>query len=99
VALMNLLPLISIVFIFDNKKHFIWDTVEEAKETIREHIEVVRAYVDYWGTTEPERTPRLNRITKNLNVLESLLKLLVTHIYSFMDLGDQDAQCIGALNA
>lgn len=74
VALMDLLPLINIVFIFDNKKHFIWDTVEEAKETIREHIEVLRAYVDYWGTTEPERAPRLNRITKNLNVLESLLK-------------------------
>jgi hypothetical protein len=71
---MNLLPLINIVFIFDNKKHFIWDTVEEAKETMREHIEVLRAYVDYWGTTEPERAPRLNRITKNLNVLESLLK-------------------------
>ena len=74
VALMNLLPLINFVFIFDNKKHFIWDTVEEAKKAIGEHIEVLRAYVDYWGTTEPERAPRLNRITKNLNVLQSLLK-------------------------
>ncbi len=43
VALMNLLPLINVVFIFDNKKHFIWDNVEEAKVTMQEHVKVLRA--------------------------------------------------------
>jgi len=73
VRLMNLLPLINIVFIFENKKHFIWDTIAEAKEEIGNHVEVLHTYIDYWRTTEPATIQRLNKITKNLRVLESLL--------------------------
>lgn len=73
-ALMNLLPLINIVFIFENKKHFIWDTLAEAKVAILDHVQVLHAYIDYWRTTEPTSTPRLNKITKNLGILESLLE-------------------------
>lgn len=71
---MNLLPLINIVFIFENKKHFIWDTLDEAKGAIRDHVEVLHAYIDYWRITEPAAIPRLNKITKNLKILEDLLK-------------------------
>ena len=74
VALMNLLPLINIVFIFENKKHFIWDTTADAKVAILDHVQVLRAYVDYWRTTEPASAPRLNKITTNLGVLENLLE-------------------------
>jgi len=74
VTLMNLLPLINIVFIFENKKHFIWDTVLEAKEAIRDYVEVLRVYIDHWRTTEPATIPRLNKITKNLMIVEGLLE-------------------------
>lgn len=74
VSLINLLPLINIVFIFDNNKYFIWDTISEAKEAILDHIEVLRAYIEYWRTTEPATISRLNRITKNLRSLECLLE-------------------------
>ncbi len=74
VSLIDLLSLINIVFIFENNKHFIWDNVAEAKNAIIEDIEVLRCYVQYWRDTEPATSPRLNKITKNLNVLEDLLK-------------------------
>lgn len=74
VTLINLLPLINIVFVFENKKHFIWDTISEAKAEILDHVKVLHAYIDYWQTTEPVTIPRLNKITKNLRSLESLLK-------------------------
>lgn len=73
VSLINLLPLINIVFIFENKKHFIWDTIAEAKEAILDYIKVLHAYIDYWRTTESATVPRLNKITKNLGLLENLL--------------------------
>jgi hypothetical protein len=73
VSLINLLPLINIVFIFENKKHFIWDTIAEAKEAILDYIKVLHAYIDYLRTTEPATIPRLNKITKNLRLLENLL--------------------------
>jgi len=73
VSLINLLPLINIVFIFENKKHLIWDTIAEAKEAILDYIKVLHAYIDYWRTTEPTTIPRLNKITKNLRLLENLL--------------------------
>lgn len=73
VSLINLLPLINIVFIFENKKHFIWDTIAEAKEAILDYIKVLHAYIDYWRTTESATVPRLSKITKNLGLLENLL--------------------------
>ncbi|NUO10406.1 MAG: hypothetical protein HUU08_17405 [Candidatus Brocadia sp.] len=73
VTLINMLPLINFVFIFENNKHFIWDTVAKAKETVLDHIEILRAYIDYWQTNEPATIPRLNHIAKNLRQLESLL--------------------------
>jgi hypothetical protein len=74
VRLINLLPLINIVFLFENKKHFIWDTTAEATAAMLDHVEILRAYVEYWRTNEPASRPRLKRITRNLDDLESLLK-------------------------
>ncbi len=74
VALVNLLPLINVVFVFENGKHFIWDTLPEAKGAILDHVEVLKAYVDYWRTTEPVSVSRLDRIEKNLHILERLLE-------------------------
>lgn len=74
VELINLLPLINIVFIFDNKKHFIW------------------------RRTEPERTLRLNKITKNLHVLDGLLeKGKKLRIVSAMFLVSQLGGYVGSL--
>ena len=55
VSLINLLPLINIVFIFENNKHFIWDTTGEAKAAIVDQIEVLYAYIDHWRTTNLPR--------------------------------------------
>jgi hypothetical protein len=74
VALINMLPAISFVFIFDNARHFIWETVAEAKETILEHIAILYAYIEHWRKTEPAKVRRLDKLSKNLKSLERLLE-------------------------
>jgi hypothetical protein len=73
IKVLNLLPLIHIVFIFENDKYFIWDTLEEAEVMVREHIWKLHSYIAYWRDNEPARITRLEHITKNLHALEMLL--------------------------
>ncbi len=39
INLINLIPLINVVFIFEKKKYFIWDTHEELCQSLFEYIE------------------------------------------------------------
>lgn len=74
IELINSLPIINIQFIFEQKRYFIWDSGDDVQSSMLEYIQILAIYVDYWRSSEPERSTRLNKISKNLRCLENLLK-------------------------
>jgi len=74
VELINSLPIINIQFIFEQKRYFIWDSGDDVRLSMLEYIQILAIYVDYWRSSEPGRSARLNKISKNLRCLENLLK-------------------------
>ena len=74
IEIINSLPIMNVVFSFEQKKYFLWDSNDEFKQEIFDYLERLKAYVSYWNRTEPERKKKLAHISKNINCLESLLR-------------------------
>lgn len=73
-GIINSPQILNIVFTFEQKNFFIWDSNEEFKQSMFEYLEILKAYVSYWNETEPERKKRLVQISKNIKCLEDLLR-------------------------
>lgn len=73
IEIINSLPLLNIVFVFEQRKYLIWDSETDLEESILEYIEILKAYAKRWHNTEPERRTRICTVDKNLRCLERLV--------------------------
>lgn len=74
IEIINSLPILNVIFSFEQKKYFIWDSSDEFEHAMFEYLEILKIYVSYWNTTEPERKKKLDKISKNIKCLENLLR-------------------------
>lgn len=74
VRLLNAIPVASFSFIFSQNKYWIWESKEEMKAWLFDYLEKIKAYIEYWRQTEPERERRLDQLSKSIRCLENLMK-------------------------
>lgn len=74
VGLLNVIPVASFSFIFAQTKYWIWDSKDEMKAWLLDHLDAINEYIIYWGQTEPETAKRLNKLSKSIRCLEALIK-------------------------
>ena len=74
IKLINSIPAINIIFSFEKKKYYLWNTSNEVKLSILEYVEELKTYVASWKENETGRSNRLDKLSKNIICLESSLK-------------------------
>lgn len=74
IELINSLPIVNVIFLFDRGRFLIWNSGDEVGYFLLEYLETLRAYVSYWRTTTPQLAARLDRLARNLKCMETLLR-------------------------
>lgn len=73
IEIINSLPPLNIIFVFEQRKYLIWDSASELGESIFEYIEILKVYVIRWHDTEPDKRSRIHTIDRNIQCLERLV--------------------------
>ena len=73
IELINSLPILNVVFLFEPRKYYIWDSKNELISSLNDYIEIINEYIKYWNKSEPEKRDNLKRLSKSINCFTRLL--------------------------
>jgi len=73
IKLINSLPILNVVFIFEPRKYYLWDSKDELIFSLYEYINIIYAYIEYWLKNEPETKDKLDCLSKSIKCFEKLL--------------------------